>query len=290
MRKIFLSIGLIGLTACTTLQAPDPDLNNEAIVKQIYVDFAAGNMEGFTAALAPDIVWIEADNNPYLTESPYLGVDAVVSGVLAPLGKNWTTFSVLPEHYLVDGDTVAMFGRYDATNKATGKTMTPQIVHVWTLADGKLTGFQQYGDTAAMAEAITQGGAAYTQKIGKQLLHDYLAAINTNDPDRIVAMLSDDVVLQAPHGPEVVGKAAARAWLTGYVGAFASVWQKTALDFTLSGDWAFEHYAYTSAETNRKTGLVTRDKGKGLIIYHRGADGKWRVSRDAWSTDLPLPQ
>jgi len=290
MRNILLSIGLIGLTACNTMQAPDPNELNQAVVKQIYTDFASGNMDGFTAALAPDIVWNEADHNPYFPDSPYLGVDAVMSGVFAPLGEEWTSFSVIPESYVADGNTVAMFGRYDAKYKATGKTMNPQVVHVWTIKNGKLTAFQQYADTYAMNEVLTPGSAANPKKVETETLRNYVAAINSNDPDSIIAMMTEDVVLQAPHGSEIVGKAAAREWLAGYVGAFSSVWEKTALDFTLSGDWAFERYAYKSTNTNRSTGEVTEDEGKGLNIYRRGTDGKWRVSRDSWSTDLPLPK
>jgi ketosteroid isomerase-like protein len=34
--------------------------------------------------------------------------------------------------------------------------------------------------------------------------------------------------------------------------------------------------------------LVT-DTGKVLIIYRHDSDGKWRVARDAWNSDLPPP-
>jgi len=290
MRKLLLSTALISLVACTNADAPNTDAGNQAVVKKIYADFATGNMDGFTTALAPDVIWNEAENNAYAVGNPYIGVDAVMSGVMSHTMQDWTSFKVTPESYMVDGDRVAMFGRYEATSAATGKTMNPQVVHRWTLKDGKIVGFQQHLDTLAQNDALTLGGAVYSKKVGKEVLHNYLTAINSNDPDSIMAMMTEDVVLQAPHGPEVAGKAAARAWVVGYADAFSSVWEKTALDFTLSGEWAFERYAYKSTDTNRKTGEVTRDKGKGLIIYHREADGKWRVARDAWSTDLPLSE
>jgi len=31
------------------------------------------------------------------------------------------------------------------------------------------------------------------------------------------------------------------------------------------------------------------DTGWGLVVYHHDADGKWRVARDAFATDTPLP-
>ena len=289
MIKLLLTFGLIGLTACTTTQTAPPGVNNKDIVKQIYADFANGNMDGFTAALAPDIVWNEADHNPYSPDSPYLGVEAVMSGVFAPLGKDWTSFHVVPETYIADGNTVAMFGRYDATYKPTGKTMNPQVVHVWTLKDGKMTAFQQYADTYAMHDVISLGGADYAKKIEKEALQNYVTAINSNDLDTFMSMVTDDVIFQIPHGPEIVGADAVREWAGGYYAAYRTNYKKTPLDFALNGDIAVERYSYIGIDTDRKTGVITRDKGKGLIMYRRGADGKWRVARDAWSTDSPMP-
>jgi len=64
-------------------------------------------------------------------------------------------------------------------------------------------------------------------------------------------------------------------------------WEKTSIGFTVSGDWAFERYTYKSTDTDRKTGAVTSDTGKGINIFRRGADGKWRVAIDGWSSDVP---
>ena len=55
------------------------------------------------------------------------------------------------------------------------------------------------------------------------------------------------------------------------------------------GDWAFERYNYKSTDTPRDGGAAMEDTGWGLVIYHRDADGKWRVARDAFGSDQPLP-
>ena len=120
--------------------------------------------------------------------------------------------------------------------------------------------------------------------------HDgYVAAINSNDTETLMGALTDTVVYQSPHEPEIVGKTAVRKWAADYFGAYRTHWVKTSIGFTVSGDWAFERYAYQSTDTDKKTGAVTTDKGKGINIYHHDADGKWRVAIDGWSTDLPLP-
>jgi ketosteroid isomerase-like protein len=68
----------------------------------------------------------------------------------------------------------------------------------------------------------------------------YLAAINSNNVDKLMATVTDDIVYQSPGEPEIVGKDAVRKWAAGYVDAYSFKWEKTSLGFTVSGDWAFE--------------------------------------------------
>ncbi len=124
-----------------------------------------------------------------------------------------------------------------------------------------------------------------TDRIEKAAHEGYVTAINSNDVDVLMADLTDDIVFQAPGAPEIIGKAAVRDWVAGYFGAFKTQWEKTSIGFTVSGDWAFERYTYKSIDTDRTTGAVTTDAGKGINIFRRGADGKWRVAIDGWSSD-----
>ena len=130
--------------------------------------------------------------------------------------------------------------------------------------------------------------AAVDVKAVEAAAHDgYVAAINSNDVNTLMADLTDDVVYQAPGSPEIVGKAAVRDWVAGYMGAYTTKWEKTSIGFAVSGDWAFERYTYRSTDTDKKTGVATVDVGKGINVFRRGADGKWRVAIDGWSSDKP---
>ena len=44
----------------------------------------------------------------------------------------------------------------------------------------------------------------------------------------------------------------------------------------------------SATDVDKKTGAVTTDKGKGINIFRRGTDGKWRVAIDGWSSDIPI--
>ena len=115
----------------------------------------------------------------------------------------------------------------------------------------------------------------------------YVTAINSNDTDTLIADLTDDIIYQAPNEPEIIGKDAVRKWVAEYFGAYRTNWEKTSIGFTVSGDWAFERYTYTSKDVEKKTGAVTTDRGKGINIFRRSKDGKWRVAIDGWSSDIP---
>jgi ketosteroid isomerase-like protein len=120
---------------------------NVALVRAIYDAFAKGDVPNVLGAMAPDIVWNEAENYPYADRNPYVGPGAVAEGVFMRIGGEWDGFSVKMDELLDAGDTVVALGRYTGTSKATGKALNQQAAHIWRLKDGKVTRFQQYADT-----------------------------------------------------------------------------------------------------------------------------------------------
>src|SRR5207248_10352394 len=78
---------------------------------------------------------------------------------------------------------------------------------------------------------------------------DYLAAINANDPDALLAMLTDDAIYLPPHEPAIVGKEAIRPWIAGYFSAFRTHWEKQTVELVAAGDWAFEYAAERVTDT-----------------------------------------
>jgi ketosteroid isomerase-like protein len=128
--------------------------SNLDVIKGIYAAFASGDIPAVLGVMSPAIVWNEAEHNLPLAEgNPYVGPQAVLEGVFMRLGEEFDGFAVVPERYIAEGEVVVMTGRYSATAKATGLPVNPQVVHVWTLEDGKATSFQQHADTLGMAIA-----------------------------------------------------------------------------------------------------------------------------------------
>src|SRR6478736_5618259 len=111
--------------------------SNVSVVKGIYNAFESGDVPAAVAAMAPDIVWNEAENFPYSDGNPYRGPDAILGGVFARLASDWDGFGVVPEIFHDAGDSVIVVGRYVGACKATGRAMNPQVAHIWTIANGK---------------------------------------------------------------------------------------------------------------------------------------------------------
>jgi ketosteroid isomerase-like protein len=153
-------------------------------------------------------------------------------------------------------------------------------------ADGAMTAAPQMQKST---EPATPTPVAGTDAAAHQAHEAYLSAINSNSLQSLLAIVTNDVVFLSPNEPVLVGKDAVRAWSQEYLKVFTIHWDKAVSEFTVAGEWAFERYSYKQNDKPRGGGASVTDTGKGLIIYHRDADGKWRVARDAWNSDLPLP-
>ena len=133
-------------------------MGNVQILKDVYDAAANDDIEGVLAAFASDIEWREADGHPYQPGGkPWVGVDAVRENLFDNLESEWDSFTVSPREFHDAGDTVVVECRYTGANNATGKRLDAQACHVWTLRDGKVTGFQQYVDTAQLFDAMGAG-------------------------------------------------------------------------------------------------------------------------------------
>jgi ketosteroid isomerase-like protein len=128
--------------------------NNVEVIRGAYEALAAGNVEAVLAAMAPDIVWNEAESFPYADGNPYVGPEAIVEGVFARLASEWVDFRVSPKEVLDAGDTVVALGRYTARHGESGRSLDIPFAHVWRLEDGVIRRFQQYTDTAGALAAV----------------------------------------------------------------------------------------------------------------------------------------
>jgi uncharacterized protein len=133
---------------------------NSKIAEALYAAMGRGDIPYIIGILDPKVVWNEAENFVYADKSPYIGVDALLTGLFARLGGEWDGFSAVPEQIVDGGDTVVALGRYGGVYKATGVKVNAQFVHVFRFKEGKIAGFQQYTDTAQFKDAVSRRAGA----------------------------------------------------------------------------------------------------------------------------------
>ena len=121
-------------------------------VKSFYDSLGRGDVGAVVALLADPLEWTEAEGFPYFAGT-WTSPQAVVDGLLVPLGRDWEGFSARADSFVSEGDRVVAFGSYGGVNRATGRTLAAPFAHSWRVEDGQITRFVQYTDTALVQAA-----------------------------------------------------------------------------------------------------------------------------------------
>ncbi len=105
------------------------------------------------------------------------------------------------------------------------------------------------------------------------------------DLDKTVSFYAADAVVLPPNQAAVTTKDGIRNLWKGFFDSLMEIsWKTTRVDMAKSGDMG---YLIGTYEMTMKDG--TKDKGKYCEVWKKQADGKWKVSTDMFSSDLPAP-
>ena len=127
--------------------------DNKAFIQSLYDAFAKGDVPTVLGAMDDKIEWNEAEGFP-LYDGTFVGPQEVLEKVFMRLGEIGDDFAVVPSQLIAEGDTVVALGSYTWKRKSDGAPAEVKAAHVWTIADGKVTAFQQHVDTAKARELI----------------------------------------------------------------------------------------------------------------------------------------
>lgn len=132
-------------------------MNGVELIAGMYEAFGRGDVPAVLGSMDPEIRWHESEGNPYMPSGePWIGPDSILNNLFVKLAEDWDGFTVHPGTFHDAGDVVVVEARYTGTYKATGKPFDAQVCHIWTIADGKVTKFQQYVDTAQIQDVMGQ--------------------------------------------------------------------------------------------------------------------------------------
>jgi ketosteroid isomerase-like protein len=105
------------------------------------------------------------------------------------------------------------------------------------------------------------------------------------DLDKTVSFYADNAIVLPPNQPAVTTKDGIRNLWKGFFESLTEIiWKTTRVEMAKSGDMG---YLIGTYEMTLKDG--TKDKGKYCEVWKKQADGKWKVSTDMFSSDLPVP-
>ena len=124
---------------------------NVEMLRGVYDAFARGDVDAVFAAMTPDIEWDESPGMPY--GGVYHGRDAIVANVFGPILADVEGFTANPDEILaLDDDRVIARGRHGGTGAAG--PVDARFVHIWTVADGKVSRYEQLADTRRFCDAV----------------------------------------------------------------------------------------------------------------------------------------
>ncbi len=132
---------------------------NIKLVQQAYVNFKSGDIESLVGLFSDDIKW----QLPEVENVPYTGRREgrqEVAQFFASLAEAQDSLEFDPQEFIAQGAKVVATGQYRWRARETGRDFGGDWAHVFTIENGKITGFHEYTDTAAMASAFQKALSA----------------------------------------------------------------------------------------------------------------------------------
>lgn len=123
------------------------------IVNRAYDCFNRKDIDALAAMVAPDCSWNVAGPADIPWAGHYEGPEQV-KDYARKLTDAVHFRSFDPRSFVEQGDTVVVCGSEAATINSTGKDYTSLFAHVFTIRDGRIAFFQEYGDTADIERAL----------------------------------------------------------------------------------------------------------------------------------------
>jgi uncharacterized protein (TIGR02246 family) len=112
----------------------------------------------------------------------------------------------------------------------------------------------------------------------RALVETWMTASAAGDVDKVLSLMTDDVVFTVP-GQEPFGKDAFATASKGMSGVKLDG-RNEIVELEINGDWAFIRNRIDMTMTPPK-GTAVRRSGYTLTLLKKGEDGRWRLSRDA---------
>ena len=131
------------------------EAQNTKVVQDAYAAFGRGDIPGLLDFMTDDIQW-----QPVIGTAksvPFSGARKGKTGVaefFKIVGETEDFQLFEPREFIAQDDKVVALGHYRAVTKSTGKTFDSPFAMVFTLRGGKVAGFREFTDSAAVNAAF----------------------------------------------------------------------------------------------------------------------------------------
>jgi uncharacterized protein len=127
---------------------------NKRAVQAIFEAFGRGDIPAVLEHVSEDVTW-KAPGPEVVTYFGDRRGHAGATEFFVQLGTNVDFEHFEPGAFVAEGDKVVVLGRERGRVKGTGKTFDNEWALVFTFDGGKVSAFQCYENTAAIAEAFS---------------------------------------------------------------------------------------------------------------------------------------
>lgn len=126
--------------------------DNAAIVRGLYEKFGRGDIDGLLGAMTKDIQWLIPEIADVSLSGRRQGPESVRE-FFSGLAEVQEIGEMKIDAMIAQDDAVVVLGSYTRRVKATGRRFSTDFAHAFHFKAGKVTKFQEFLDTAAVAAA-----------------------------------------------------------------------------------------------------------------------------------------
>jgi uncharacterized protein (TIGR02246 family) len=139
---------------------------------------------------------------------------------------------------------------------------------------------------ACQAQAIP-GLSTTDEAAVRQAFEMEMKAANAADAAGWAGLYTQDAIVLRPHAPAVQGRDAIQQWLATVPSISNAKGQS--VEIMGYGDLAYLRGTYSMTFTLPGVPTPVDEQGKVLQIYRKQSDGSWKMTREIYNSDLPVP-
>ena len=130
-----------------------PTTTKTDTIKEMYAAFGRGDLKGLLSHVDANCTWESTGPKELPWAGAYRGHDGI-SRFFGEIEKSAEMLAFEPRTFIEQDNMVVALGHEKVRSKRTNRTYDSDWAHAFTLSNGKVVAFREYGDTAAAMKAF----------------------------------------------------------------------------------------------------------------------------------------